>query len=119
MLLTCRETRTRVDAYGARALAPADQLAVRAHLNTCEACRVEVAKAERVTRVVRHSMTVVPPPGYMDSLPARLSARAEGAAMPAASRSFSMSSEISPSLYLRTLRRANMSVSFGFNMISS
>ncbi|MBT3267666.1 hypothetical protein HN371_10955 [Candidatus Poribacteria bacterium] len=77
MFFTCRETRSRVDGYSARALNPPEQLAVRAHLNACDACRSEVAKAERISRAVRHAMTVVPPPGYMDSLPARLARQAE------------------------------------------
>lgn len=75
MLFTCRETVTRLDAYGAHALSAREQMGVRAHLNHCASCRAEFAKAKRLTRAVRHAMAVVPPPGYMESLPTRLAAR--------------------------------------------
>ncbi len=78
MFYTCRETRSRVDGYSARALSPAEQLSVRAHLNTCATCCAELARAERIARAVRHAMIVVPPPGYLESLPSRLARRAEG-----------------------------------------
>lgn len=75
MLFTCRETVARLDAYGANALSAREQTGVRAHLNHCPTCRAESAKAARVTRAVSHAMTVVPPIGYLESLPARLVAR--------------------------------------------
>ncbi len=75
MRFTCGETRERLDAYGAGDLPPGQQMRVRAHLAGCESCRGDFADSERVTRAVRHAMTVVPPPGYLEALPTRLEAR--------------------------------------------
>jgi|SaaInl4_135m_RNA_FD_contig_101_123100_length_7010_multi_6_in_0_out_0_3 hypothetical protein len=80
MRFTCGETRERLDAFGAGDLPHGEQMRVQTHLGGCQPCRSRFADAERVTRAVRSAMTVVPPPGYLESLPTRLDARQSVAA---------------------------------------
>ena len=75
MLLTCRETRVRLDDFCDGHLSLTESLAVNAHIARCADCRRVVAAHESVVSLVRSATELPAPAGYFDSLPMRLSAR--------------------------------------------
>ncbi len=91
MLLSCRETASRVDAYVAGALDARSALALRSHLRSCASCLRRHDEAMRLPGLLRVGSVRVPPLGYIESFGGRV---VEGMASRARARRASRRSRV-------------------------
>lgn len=77
MLLTCRETRFRIEDFCDGHLSKTESLAVEEHVARCAACRRRLLAEKSLRALLRAAREITPPPHYFESLFSRLTARLE------------------------------------------
>ena len=78
MLFSCHDVESRLDAYAVGDLDARALLAMQTHLNRCAACQRRTETARGLARLLRIGMVRVPPIGYLEGLPGRITEGMEG-----------------------------------------